>query len=80
MTDAGSETEIPFAFTRTLRNLEATHVMARLLAPLLRTGDVVTLNGTLGTGKTAFARALLRILAQDSTLDVPSPTFTLLQI
>ena len=80
MADAEPESLTPFSFTRTLRNLEATHLVARVLAPLLRTGDVVTLNGTLGTGKTAFARALLRILAQDSTLEVPSPTFTLLQI
>ena len=80
MLDVGPEVLTPFAFTRTLRNLEATHQIARLVAPLLRKGDMVTLNGTLGTGKTAFARALLRILAQDSTLEVPSPTFTLMQI
>ena len=80
MVDAGPEPLTPFSFTQILRNLEATHAIARMLAPLLRTGDVLTLNGTLGTGKTTFARALLRILAQDSMLEVPSPTFTLLQI
>ena len=80
MLDKGPDPIPPFTFTRVLRTIEATHQMARLLAPLLRSGDMVTLSGTLGSGKTAFARALIRILAQDSLLEVPSPTFTLLQI
>jgi tRNA threonylcarbamoyl adenosine modification protein YjeE len=49
------------------------------LALLLGAGDVVTLSGDLGAGKTAAARALIRHLAGDATLDVPSPTFTLAQ-
>lgn len=49
------------------------------LALLIRAGDVITLSGELGTGKTAAARAMIRHLAQDGTLDVPSPTFTLAQ-
>ena len=80
MADAWTETSHSFTFSRSVRNLEGTQALARLLAPLLRSGDILTLTGTLGSGKTAFARALLRLLAQDSTLEVPSPTFTLLQI
>ncbi len=57
----------------------ATARLARLLSPSLAAGDLVTLSGELGSGKTSFARALLRILAEDQALDVPSPTFTLLQ-
>ncbi len=52
--------------------------IARALAPCLRTGDVVALDGTLGTGKTAFARALINALPGEDE-DVPSPTFTLVQ-
>ena len=37
------------------------------------------LDGPLGAGKSALARALLRALTHDPALDVPSPTFTLVQ-
>lgn len=49
------------------------------LALALRPGDLVALWGDLGAGKTALARAILRKLARDPGLDVPSPTFTLVQ-
>src|SRR6185312_7204118 len=57
----------------------ATHALAAELADLLQPGDVVTLSGDLGAGKTTFARAVIRHLAGDPALEVPSPTFTLMQ-
>jgi len=57
----------------------ATIALAAALAPLLRPGDTVTLTGLIGAGKTTFARALIRTLAGDDALEVPSPTFTLVQ-
>ena len=62
-----------------LANEAATaHLMADL-ALLIGPGDVITLSGDLGAGKTAAARAMIRYLADDERLEVPSPTFTLVQ-
>ena len=58
---------------------QETALVAEQLAPLLKKGDIVLLNGTLGVGKTTFVRALIRHLLQ-TEIDVPSPTYTLLQI
>jgi tRNA threonylcarbamoyl adenosine modification protein YjeE len=67
------------SFSLTLADERATaHLMADL-ALLVGRGDVITLSGDLGAGKTAAARAMIRHLARDATLEVPSPTFTLAQ-
>jgi hypothetical protein len=69
----------PFTFSLALSNETATaHLMADL-ALLTGPGDVITLSGDLGAGKTAAARAMIRYLAGDDTVEVPSPTFTLAQ-
>lgn len=66
-------------WTVDLPDLAATARLAALIAGELRPGDLVTLSGALGSGKTAFARALIRAIADDPALEVPSPTYTLLQ-
>jgi hypothetical protein len=69
----------PTTFSLALPNETATaHLMADL-ALLIGSGDVITLSGDLGAGKTAAARAMIRYLAGDDALEVPSPTFTLVQ-
>jgi tRNA threonylcarbamoyl adenosine modification protein YjeE len=69
----------PTTFSLALSNETATaHLMADL-ALLIGPGDVITLSGDLGAGKTAAARALIRYLAADDAIEVPSPTFTLVQ-
>lgn len=55
-----------------------TTALGRSIAPLLRAGDAVLLDGPLGMGKSTLARGLIRALAGED-VDVPSPTFTLVQ-
>lgn len=62
-----------------LPDLAATEALGARIARLLRPGDAVLLDGPLGAGKSALARALLRTLTGDPALDVPSPSYTLLQ-
>jgi len=57
----------------------ATDQLAVWLAPRLRAGDAVMLRGPLGAGKSHFARALIRARLGRME-DVPSPSFTLVQV
>ncbi len=65
--------------TLDLPDLAATETLAARLAAKARPGDAVLLAGPLGAGKSAFARAFLRAWAGDPRLEVPSPSFTLVQ-
>jgi len=62
-----------------LPNETATAALAGRIGALLTVGDTVLLEGPLGVGKSAFVRSALRFLADDPELEVPSPTFTLVQ-
>lgn len=62
-----------------LLDLSATEALAARLAARVRPGDAILLQGPLGAGKTAFARAFLRAVTKNSALDVPSPSYTLVQ-
>lgn len=62
------------------KNEQDTQNTAQELAAQLKAGDVLALHGNLGMGKSVFARALIRTLIHDKTADIPSPTFTLVQI
>lgn len=62
-----------------LPDLAATERLGAQLAPLTQPGDVILLDGPLGVGKTALARSFLRAATRDPSLEVPSPSFTLVQ-
>jgi len=58
-------------------NEDETGKIAEKFAAISKRGDVWALKGTLGAGKSVFARAFIKKLCR--TEEVPSPTFTLLQ-
>ena len=68
-----------YSFVAALADEEATRHLVADIAGLIEPGDLITLSGDLGAGKTTFARAMIRHLAGDDTVEVPSPTFTLMQ-
>lgn len=61
---------------------DATEALARRIAGDLRKGDTILLEGPLGAGKSHFARAAIRSLlpADQTGMDIPSPSFTLVQV
>ncbi|WP_408887672.1 tRNA (adenosine(37)-N6)-threonylcarbamoyltransferase complex ATPase subunit type 1 TsaE [Neoasaia chiangmaiensis] len=63
-----------------LADQAATEALARRVAACARMGDTIALSGEMGVGKSVFARAFLRYLSDDPMLEVPSPTFSLVQI
>ncbi len=65
-----------FAFS--LIDEDATRALAERIADILQRGDTLLLEGDIGAGKSAFARALIRARLGRME-DVPSPTFTLVQ-
>jgi N-acetylmuramate 1-kinase len=76
MTETAAVTRWPFV----LRDESVTVMLARKIADWVKPGDLLTLSGDLGAGKTTLARALIRQLTGDPNLEVPSPTFTLVQV
>ncbi len=65
-------------FEFTLADEAATTALAGQIASLLQAGDTLLLDGDIGAGKSAFARAVIR-KRLGRMEDVPSPTFTLVQ-
>ena len=61
-----------------LSDEDATATLATQIAPLIGLGDTLLLEGPIGAGKSAFARALIRARLGRME-DVPSPTFTIVQ-
>lgn len=67
------------AVTLTLADEAATLAFGAALAGLLQSGDILFLDGPLGIGKSALARAAIRARAGDPDLRVPSPSFSLIE-
>jgi tRNA threonylcarbamoyladenosine biosynthesis protein TsaE len=62
-----------------LKNKEQTKKFASKLAKVVKLGDIITLSGNLGAGKTSFAQYFIKALS-DAEIEVTSPTFNLLHV
>ena len=60
-----------------LKDEDATLALGARLAEAARTGDVITLSGPLGVGKTALARGFIAAVGHEG--EVPSPSFAIVQ-
>lgn len=69
-----------YNFEAVLADEQATEALMRDIAALIEPGDLIALSGDLGAGKTTFARAFIRHAAGNDAVEVPSPTFTLMQV
>ncbi len=65
--------------TLDLKDEAATSRLGQDIAAAVKPGDLVALEGDLGAGKTTVARALIRAATAKPDLEVPSPTYTLVQ-
>ena len=65
--------------TAHLKDHAATEQLAKKISMFCKPGDTIALVGDIGSGKTTFARAFIRCFL-GSEIDVPSPTFTIVQI
>ncbi|MEL7272203.1 MAG: tRNA (adenosine(37)-N6)-threonylcarbamoyltransferase complex ATPase subunit type 1 TsaE [Pseudomonadota bacterium] len=63
-----------------LKDERETARLAETLSLAMVPGDWIALSGTLGAGKTSFARAFIRHGLGEGDAEVPSPTFTLVQL
>ncbi len=73
-----SDTNPFILLKRNLNSEKDTETIATQLAAQLKPGDCITFAGDLGVGKTAFIRAMVQALSQQSQ-EVVSPTFLLMQ-
>lgn len=69
-------------FLRHSHGEDETTIIGQEIAVILSRAEqpvCIALHGNLGAGKSSLARAIIRTLMSDPNLDVPSPTFTIVQ-
>lgn len=75
-----SHADKPRRYALRLADEERTARLGAALAPVLRTGDTVLLRGPLGAGKSALARAIIAAALGDPAAEIPSPSYTLVNV
>ncbi|PPB82697.1 tRNA threonylcarbamoyladenosine biosynthesis protein TsaE [Albidovulum inexpectatum] len=80
--DPSGDNASDLSLTLRLADAEATADLARRIAPHLRAGDTILLSGPIGAGKSHFCRSLIqaRLAELGRVEDVPSPTYTIVQV
>jgi len=66
-----------FTVRRELQNEEHTRILGAQISNLCERGDVISLQGDMGSGKTVFCQGFIRNLTRNQKLSVTSPTFLL---
>lgn len=74
------ERAVPVPIVHVTKSSEGTEALARETARSLTLRETICLEGTLGAGKSVFARALIRALCDDPDMSVPSPSYTLANV
>ena len=64
-----------------LDNEKITNDFGIIISELIKEGDIILLDGEMGSGKTFFARSIISNLLEEKFkgMEIPSPTFTLIQ-
>lgn len=62
-----------------LSSVKKTELLGNIIGRIVDPGGIITLEGPLGSGKTALTQAIARGLGVDPRIYVTSPTFSLLQ-
>jgi len=70
----------PASYAIRLEDAQATARLGAALAAVLGPGDTVLLSGPLGAGKSALARAVIGTLLGDPEAEIPSPSYTLVNV
>lgn len=69
---------LPLIHTVSSLDLAALRLLAEALARCIQSGDMITLRGEVGAGKTTFSQAFVQAISPQP-VEVTSPTFTLMQ-
>lgn len=74
--------DVPFSAAVKISTEDEMTALGQRLAMALRPGDTILLRGPIGAGKTHLARSIIqaRLTAAGLFEDVPSPTYTLVQV
>lgn len=78
-TNRDTQSESPCLTLRT-GGPDQTHGLGKVIAQVIQAGDTVCISGELGAGKSELCRAIIRQMMGDPEFEVPSPSYTLVNV